>query len=85
MIVENKTLFADGFHDAICGTSDDGRVIYSKVGMVEIWVERDEMSVEDAMVYCEFNVWNTYVGDYGPIYINDFDADFDEISDCINA
>ena len=43
------------------------------------------MIVEDAMVYCEFNVWNTYVGDYGPIYINDFDADFDEISDCINA
>lgn len=29
MIIEGKTLFANGFEEAICGTSDDGRVIYS--------------------------------------------------------
>ena len=85
MIEEGKTLFADGFEQAICGTTDDGRVIYSKVGMVEILVARDDMSVEDAMVYCEFNVWTAYVGDYTPIYINDFDSDFDELNNYLNA
>ena len=85
MIEEGKTLFADGFEQAICGTTDDGRVIYSKVEMVEILVARDDMSVEDAMVYCEFNVWTAYVGDYTPVYINDFDSDFDEIKQHIDA
>ena len=85
MIEEGKTMFANGFEEAICGTTDDGRVIYSKVGMVEILVTRDDMSVEDAMVHCEFNVWTAYVGDHTPIYINDFDSDFDELNNYLNA
>ena len=85
MIDTNKTLFADGFHEAIIGTSDDGRVIYSKVTMVEVLVDRDEMSVMDAIEYCEFNVWCAYVGTHTPIYVNDFDFDFNEINECINA
>lgn len=85
MIEEGKTMFANGFEEAICGTTDDGRVIYSKVGMVEILVARDDMSVEDAMVYCEFNVWTAHVGDHTPIYINDFDSDFDELNNYLNA
>lgn len=85
MIEEGKTMFANGFEEAICGTTDDGRVIYSKVDMVEILVTRDDMSVEDAMVFCEFNVWTAYVGEHTPIYINDFDSDFDELNKHLNA
>jgi len=79
MIKENKTLFADGFDEAMLGITDDSRIVYSKVQMLEILVSRDEMSVEEAIEFLEYNTWNTYVGDYTPIYVNDFDSDAEEI------
>jgi hypothetical protein len=79
MIEENKTLFADGFDEAMLGITDDSRIVYSKVQMLEILVSRDEMSVEEAIEFLEYNTWNTYVGDYTPIYVNDFDSDAEEI------
>lgn len=85
MIILDHTLFVDGFNDAIVGTTDDGRVIYSKVLMIEELVVDGETSLEDAMIHCEYNIWNAYVGEYTPIFINDFDSDFDEINEHINA
>lgn len=79
MVEENKTLFADGFDEAMLGITDDSRIVYSKVQMLEILVSRDEMSVEEAIEFLEYNTWNTYVGDYTPIYVNDFDSDAEEI------
>lgn len=79
MIEENKTLFADGFDEAMLGITDDSRIVYSKVQMLEILVSRDEMSVEEAIEFLEYNTWNTYVGEYTPIYVNDFDSDAEEI------
>ena len=85
MIIEGKTLFADGFNYAVMGTTDDGRVVYSKVRMVEELVSESEMSVEDALEYLEYNTWNAYVGEFTPLYINDFDSDEDEVNKYINA
>ena len=79
MIEENKTLFADGFNNAIIGITNDHRIVYSKVQMTEILVIRDEMSVEEAIEFLEYNTWNAYVGEYTPLYINDFDHDAEEI------
>jgi len=85
MIIKGKTLFADGFNDAIIGTTDDGRVVYSKVYMIEVLVTESDMSVDDAIEYLEYNTWNAYVGDFTPLYVNDFDADEDEVRTYINA
>lgn len=85
MIIEGKTLFADGFNYAVMGTTDDGRVVYSKVRMVEELVSESEMSVEDALEYLEYNTWNAYVGEFTPLYVNDFDSDEDEVNEYINA
>lgn len=79
MIEENKTLFADGFHEAMLGITDDSRIVYSKVQMLEILVSRDEMSVEEAIEFLEYNTWSAYFGEYTPIYVNDFDSDAEEI------
>jgi len=43
------------------------------------------MSVDDAIEYLEYNTWNAYVGDFTPLYVNDFDADEDEVKTYINA
>ena len=85
MIEQDKTLFTDGHHYAIIGTTDDGRVVYSKVMMIEELVSEDNMTIEEAIEWCEFNVWSAYVGEHTPIYVNDFDADFEELNKYINA
>ena len=67
----NQTLLADGFEDAIIGidTSNEVfRVIYDKQKMATILQERDDMLIEDAWEYLEYNVFGAYVGEGTPIY-----------------
>jgi len=81
MLIDNKTLFAAGFADAIIGYSDDGKIVYSKSKMVEVLISEEDMSLIDAIEHCEFNIWNSYVGEFTPIYVNDFESDFDIIDE----
>ena len=81
MLIDNKTLFAAGFADAIIGYSDDGKIVYSKSKMVEVLISEEDMSMIDAIEHCEFNIWNSYVGEFTPIYVNDFESDFDIIDE----
>ena len=81
MLIDNKTLFADGFADAIIGYSDDGKIVYSKSKMVEVLISEEDMSLIDAIEHCDFNIWNSYVGEFTPIYVNDFESDFDLIDE----
>jgi glutathionyl-hydroquinone reductase len=81
MLIDNKTLFAAGFANAIVGYTDDGKIVYSKSKMVESLIHQEDMSLIDAIEYCEFNIWNSYVGEFTPIYVNDFDTDFELIEE----
>jgi hypothetical protein len=62
-------LKADGFSDAIIGTTTDGRFIYDAHKMVDILVARDGMAPEEACEYLEFNTFSAYVGEGTPIYV----------------
>jgi hypothetical protein len=67
------TLFADGFDDAIMGVdlnSEVPRVVYSVEKMVFILMHRDDMSEEEANDYLDFNVFQAYLGEGTPIYMN---------------
>jgi len=69
--LNNQTMLADGFEDAIIGldTSNEVfRVIYDREKMIDILMQRDEMSMEDAIEHLEYNVWGAYVGEGTPIY-----------------
>lgn len=69
--LNNQTMLADGFEDAIIGldTSNEVfRVIYDREKMINILMQRDEMSMEDAIEHLEYNVWGAYVGEGTPIY-----------------
>ena len=64
-----EAMLADGLDDAIMGYDTKGRVIYSVGSILDIFVERDGMSYEDASEYFSFNVEGAYVGEYTPIFM----------------
>lgn len=75
MLIENKTILVDGFDSAIIGYTDEGRIVYSKIKMIEA----TGLSFIDAVEHLEMNIWNAYIGEFMPIYVNDFDADLELI------
>jgi hypothetical protein len=66
-------LIADGFEQAFLGLafkfSNMLGVAYSRNKCLEILVERDGMSPDEAEEYFQFNVEGAYVGEYTPVFI----------------
>lgn len=70
LIGDVELVTADGFDDAILGIdSKSFRVIYDADEMVEILMEDEGMSEEDALEHLDFNVFNAWIGDQTPIYL----------------
>lgn len=71
--INPDALFCDGFDDAILGIAERPNlgpvVAYSIETMLQIMVERDGMTHEEAYEYIDFNIRCAWVGDNTPIYI----------------
>lgn len=68
----SDTLVADGFDEAIIGIGrqfNKNLVIYDEDKCIEILMERDGMTDEEAIEFFEFNVVGAYVGEYTPIFV----------------
>jgi hypothetical protein len=71
----DEVLFADGFDDAIIGFEPNmWKVVYSRRKCVDILIQTEGMSEEDAIDYLEYNTFNAYVGDNTPLWVDDFDS-----------
>jgi len=69
---EEEFLKADGFDEAVIGVEEPSmRLIYSVTKCLEILVTDEDMSVEEAIEYFDFNVRGAYVGDKTPIWCED--------------
>jgi hypothetical protein len=77
----NKTIFVEGYDSAILGFTDDGRVVYSKIRMIE----STGLSFTEAVEHCDVNIWSAHIGGLAPIYVNDFDSDMEIIKKYTNA
>lgn len=68
-----EVLLIDGFDDAIIGLSsrinEPTLAVYAWEKLVNTLVERDGLSVDDAIEYIEFNVLGAWVGDRTPIIV----------------
>ena len=64
-----EALLADGLEGAIVGYDTKGRVVYSVSSIIDILVERDDMSYEDASEHFSFNIECAYIGEHTPIYM----------------
>jgi hypothetical protein len=69
---EDEFLIADGFDDAVIGVDyGSSRLIYSCSKCIEILIEQEEMTAEDAIEHFQFNVAGAYVGEKTPIWCED--------------
>ena len=69
---EPEILFADGYDKAILGTTWDGertRVVYKVEEILNILMERDEMTYDEAAEYFDFNIAGSNMGVYTPLYL----------------
>ncbi len=70
---EEELLFADGFDDAIIGfDSNSMRVVYSKQKMIDIMEQ--QMPLDEAIEYLEFNTFCAYMGEQTPIFMDEIDV-----------
>jgi hypothetical protein len=71
----DETLKADGFDEAImgyagrCGMNDV--LLYSTNKIIQILMERDGMTDEEAIEFFEFNIKGAYMGEGTPLYYDD--------------
>ena len=72
-------LTADGFDEAIIGSIISfGRreiVLYSTQKILDIMVERDDMTQEEALEFFDFNIIGSYNGEGMPAFLNDLGGD----------
>lgn len=73
---ENAFVKADGFDAAIIGVTrgDFGpmRLAYSVDKCIEILMTRDNMTIEEATEFFDFNVAGAFVGNEGPLFMEDY-------------
>ena len=70
--IEEGTLTADGFEDAIIGYGRQFNypvAVYDAEKFINILQLRDGMTEEEAVEYFQFNVQGAYVGESTPIFI----------------
>ncbi len=69
----NATYYADGFDDAILGLVEPMNrpplVVYDRIRCIELLMEQNDWSHEDAEEYFSFNVEGAYVGPGTPLYL----------------
>jgi hypothetical protein len=70
----DEALFADGFDGCIIGVTEAGpnevsRVVYDLELMIDVIIERDGGSWEDAWEFLAYNTVGAGMGDSGPLYV----------------
>lgn len=69
---DEQFLLADGFNNAVIGVDEPTmRIIYSSGKCIEILIERDDMSLDEALEYFDLNVRGAYMGEKTPIWCED--------------
>jgi hypothetical protein len=71
-IAEGAVLL-DGLDDAIIGVVEEfgnsPRVLYSKLKILSILCERDNMTTEEAVEFYDYNILGLYAGEQNPVFL----------------
>jgi hypothetical protein len=69
---EDQTMIANGFEEAIIGLDTSGevfRIVYDIDTIIQILMDRDGMTEEDALEHFSYNIQGSYVGEGTPLYV----------------
>lgn len=69
---EQEFLKADGYDDCVIGLHED-RLVYSMTKMVRETMLTLDIDEREAREFLEYNVWNGYVGELTPVFVDDLD------------
>jgi len=86
-------LKADGFDNCILGVAEtwDGnervhRIVYDALKMIDVLINKDGMTHEEAVEYFEFNIDGAYLGEETPIYMFRCDLEMiEEMAEDLNG
>jgi len=73
---DEETIYAAGFDEAFIGLGTQFNrdlAVYDFEKCVDILMDRDGMSYDEAVEYMDFNVIGSYVGVYTPVFLNRFE------------
>lgn len=73
---DEETIYMDGFDDALLGLGTQFNrdlAIYDYERCIEILMNRDDMTYEEAKEFMEFNVVGSYLGDHTPVFLTFFE------------
>ena len=85
---DEKPLLAEGFDSAVLGLSRGSLgadvVVYSIDRCIDVLVQRDGMTEEEAIEYMNFNVLDAFMGPMTPIFVYEMDAEaINEYADAV--
>lgn len=77
LLEDEECLVADGFDRAVIGITfgSEAKTVYSVRKIIDVLVNEEDMSVEDAIEHFEYNIAGSYMGEKTPIYVYDFDEE----------
>lgn len=68
-----ELMSVDGFDRAVVGVGErmgsSPFLVYDKLLMVEMLVQRDKMGYEEALEFFNYNILGSYVGESTPVFI----------------
>jgi intein/homing endonuclease len=67
-----ELMTADGFDEAILGVVQrmgESAICYDEDKVIEILMDRDEMTYEEAVEYFDFNIAGAWVGEFTPFFL----------------
>lgn len=72
---DNDCLLADGYESALIGITEGSNpvAVYDTDLCIQILIEEDDLTREDAMEHFYFNTVGAYVGEKTPLYIKRYE------------
>jgi hypothetical protein len=67
--MDDEAIVLDGLDSAIIGKSSRGKVVYDIDSIIQIFMERDSMTEDDAYDFFWTNVECLHAGEMSPIFI----------------
>ncbi len=66
---QDKAILLEGLNQAIIGKTSRGKVVYDIESIIEIFIERNSISREEAIEFFDMNVDCLYAGEMSPIFV----------------